>query len=148
MRQQLPEQFQVAARRFFFVGVWIGTVDDDDISQHGRRHVLNFELLKRHVQRLQISPRLTNQNGPPSRRSFASGLCAFGPDQCVDQRTLAGPRAAESGYDQRSFESNSQRFEPSQQTPHQRPRLVERFPSRFAFRPLLQASNQLVHLSE
>ncbi len=112
VRQQFVQSLEVAAFGVALRRVRIRTIDQNNVLQEERVDAADVEFLRRKPQRTEIGVGMDEEQGARRRRTLSARAGALAANDRVDQRALAGPRAAERGDDQRCLEPNAERIDP------------------------------------
>ena len=147
--QEVAEAGEVGAGRAGVLGgVGVGTVDQDQVGQWGQIALDQFDVLGGDAQHLGGKVRAADQRGSCGGGSLAAGPDHLGPQQCVDQGTLAGAGAAQGGHDQGRFEPDAERLGPLCRSVDQCSAGLGRLPGGRRVGPALKPAEQGVDLGE
>ena len=142
--QKPPEPLEIAGEVRLFGGIGIGTIDNHQVFQQRQIVALNFAVLERQLQQLEVHlgmhQQLRLQRGGP----LPPGTGHLAAQQRVHQRAFSRSRPAEHRHHQRHFQSLAHAAHPGEDPLQKQSRLPGGFPGGSRRGPGVAALDQTV----
>ena len=148
VRQDVTQPIEVGAGPVGVARVGVGTIDENHVFEQIAVGALEIKLIVRQTEGVKLDVGVSDQDRPTRRRTLPARRRDFCSHECIDERTLAGARAAEHRHDERRFQSNPQRPHTIEHPSEQRRRPTQRPPRRVDLGERRHRFRQVVDLGQ